>query len=153
MKNTSPLSIALRLGSVDEVREVLATGVNPNHSGDFHISSNGFEQKIEILLEHGWEINRCQLVHDAKHGMGKRVEFYLDKGADPNMVDGSGQNALHKFAFLGIGAKTIQALIKAGVDCLAKDMNGDTPLELARRAKRQSAFNLLETIQSEKPVD
>lgn len=78
--------------------------------------------------------------------MGKRVEFYLEKGADPNLVDPLGQNAVHKFAALGIGAKTIQALVHAGAVYLSKDGNGDTLLDLARRAKRSSALKMLESI-------
>lgn len=53
MKNTSPLAMALRFGSGGEVREILSEGVDPNRSGDFHVSKEGFEQKIETLLEHG----------------------------------------------------------------------------------------------------
>ena len=93
MKTTSALAAALRFGSTMDVLSVLESGVDPNDSGEFHISREDFEEKIELLIRHGWDINKCQLLHDAKHGLGKRVEFYLKKGVDPNLQDAKGQNA------------------------------------------------------------
>lgn len=147
--NLSPLAKALRFESAAEVRRVLEAGADPNRSGDFHISSDGFEEKVELLLKHGWEINRCQLLHDAKHGLGKRVQFYLAKGADPTVVDSMGQNALHKFAKLGVGQSAIHALVKAGASLSAEDENGKTPMDLAKDAKRDAALKALTQLSRE----
>lgn len=140
------LGKALRFGSAVEVRRVLQSGVDPNGSEVFHLSSEDFEEKLDTLLEHGWDIGNCQLLHDAKHGFGKRVEAYLTRGADANKVDGSGQNALHKFAALGIGRSAIRALVRAGANPRLEDRDGDTPLDLAQRAKRKVAADTLREI-------
>lgn len=139
----SPLAHELRLGSADSVRRALASGADPNTSGSFHISSTDFEEKLEVLVTHGWDIDNCQLVHDAKHGLGKRVEAYLKRGANPKVVDERGQTALHKFAKLGIGRDAIIALLQAGADVDARDLDGNTPLDLAERSKRKTAQQVL----------
>lgn len=142
----SPLASALRFGSIKDVCDLLISGENPNGLGDFHISSDSFEQKVDALIEAGWEIDRCQLLHDAKHGLGKRVEVYLERGANPNAADSTGQTALHKFAALGIGKSAICALLEAGADISAKDERGRTPLDLAKDAKKDVAFKTLSAL-------
>ena len=147
----SPLAQALRFGGLQDVLSILRRGVDPNAAGDFHLSAEDFESKLDALMAHGWEIDRCQLLHDAKHGLGQRVIAYLDRGADPNTVDANGQTALHKFAVAGIGKAAIEALVAAGAAIDAKDAEGNTPLDLARYAKRQSAYRALCALTESRP--
>ena len=78
------LAHELRFGTLDSVLKVLTeSNIDPNTCGVFHLSKVDFEAKLDALLEHGWDIDRCSLLHDAKHGFGQRVELYLRRGANP----------------------------------------------------------------------
>ncbi len=79
------------------------------------------------------------MLHDANHAHGARVRIWLSYGADPNAKRADGRTALHLFARRGVGSEAIRALIKAGADINARDNEGNAHLDLAVRAKRQSA--------------
>ena len=102
----------------------------------------------KLLLDHGWDINeapggRTLLHHDANHGHGSKVRILLEHGADPNIKNGRGQTAVHLIAARGVGQEAIHALVKSGADINVRDNEGNTPLDLARRAKRPTAAHVL----------
>lgn len=113
--NDSQLAASLRLGGIDEVRQLLKEGEDPNACGDFHISKADFEEKLDALIAHGWEINRCQLLHDAKHGFAGRVGHYLRRGADPELLDHDGNSPLD-LAVVAKRKTALKVLIKLSRD-------------------------------------
>lgn len=140
----SPLTLQLRFGEVDAVRFLLERGADPNFGIGGHMPSATMRDRIELMLEHGWDIDRGELLHDANHGHGARVRMWVELGADPNACNENGQTALHLLASRGVGRDAIDALLKAGADPVIRDRNGDTAIDLAQRATRQSAAAALE---------
>ena len=143
----SPLSLQLRFGTVDGVRFLLEQGANPNNASRGHMPTDSMVELITLLLDHGWDINNGQMLHDAKHGHGSRIQVWLRFGADPNSRNDSGQTALHLIAATGRGRDAIQALVAAGADIDARDNDGRTPLDWARDASRQTAADELMALQ------
>ena len=139
----SPISIQLRFGSINGVRFLLEHGANPNNGARGHMPTDSMVELIALLLDHGWDINNGQLLHDANHGHGNRVQTWLEFGADPNSCNENGQSTLHLIAASGVGRDAIRTLVAAGADINARDNDGQTPLDLARGASRQIAMNEL----------
>ena len=139
----SPLSMQLRFGTIKGVRFLLEAGVNPNHGTGGHVPSHSMAECIELLLAHGWDINNGEMLHDANHGHGKRIETWLRYGANPNSKNQNGQTALHLIAARGKGRDTISKLVEAGADLNARDNHGNRPLDLALRAASQVASKQL----------
>ena len=138
-RGESPLSMQLRFGRIEGVRFLLERGANPNNGRSGIMPSDTMTDLVELLLEHGWDINNNEMLHDANHAHGSRVRIWLSYGADPNAKREDGQTALHLFAMRGTGREAIRALVKAGADINARNDEGNTPLDLAKLAKRLTA--------------
>ena len=136
----------IRFGTVEGVRFLLERGAHPNVGRGGHMRTAIMPECIELLLKYGWDINRGQLLHDANHGHGARVVTWLQYGADPNATTEQAQTALHLFAARGAGRDAIRALAAAGADLTARDQAGQTPLDLARQAKRRAAEETLRAL-------
>ncbi|MCA3121416.1 MAG: hypothetical protein ING90_02125 [Rhodocyclaceae bacterium] len=61
------------------------------------------------------------------------VSLFLKRGASVSAIDASRSTALHMAAQRG-NAPVIAVLLKAGADSMAKDIRGDTPIDLARNS-------------------
>ena len=98
-------------------------------------------ERIQLLLAHNWDIAHSHqlMLHDANHGHGERVKIWIEFGANPNATNDIGQTALHLFAARGTGRDAIRALVNAGSDIHATDHEGQTALDLATKATRQTA--------------
>lgn len=130
----------VRFGSVEAVRFLLKRGADPNACTQMHMPSENMLILLQLLIDHGWDTQRGnQLLHDANHGHGKRVCIWLDHGVDPNLRNQAGQTALHMLAAKGTGREAIRALADAGAELNLRDNNGQTPLDLALSAKRETA--------------
>ena len=140
-RGESPLTMQLRFGTIHGVRFLLEQGVNVNHGHGGHMPSKTMVPMIELLLQHGWDINRGQLLHDANHGHGQRVRTWLKYGANPNATRPDGRTALHLLAARGTGREAIRELVEAGANIDALDKLGNTPLDLARQATHKTAAN------------
>ena len=138
-RGESPLTMQLRFGTVEGARFLLENGVNANNGVGGHMPSASMEELIELLLAHGWDINNGQMLHDAKHGHGNRVQTWLQHGADANLRNSSGQTALHLIAMRGTGRDVIRSLIKSGAQIDALDDNGHSALDLATEATQNAA--------------
>ncbi|MBT5873147.1 MAG: hypothetical protein HOH43_06980 [Candidatus Latescibacteria bacterium] len=142
-RGESPVGMQLRFGTIEGAELLLEAGADPNNGIGAHMPSRSLEPMIELLLRHGWDINRGQMLHDANHGHGVRVMTWLKYGADPNSVNELGETALHLFAKRGTGRKAIEALITGGANTALRDGEGQTPLDVARKAKQNAAARAL----------
>jgi len=142
----SPLTMQVRYGSVEGVKFLLDSGVNPNIGGGFHMRSRDMVDIIELLVSHGWIVDDQLMLHDANHGYGTRVQLWLKYGADPNAKNRDGRTALHLFAVSGKGRDVIRSLVNAGAEVNVRDAHGLTPLQLARSAPWKSAREVLQEL-------
>ena len=142
-RGESPLTMQMRFGAVAGLKFLLEHGADPNRGVGGYMPSSEMSEMIELLLAHGWEINRGQLLHDANHGHGARIITWLKYGANPRAANEQGQTALHLLAARGTGREAIHALAAAGADIQQPDAAGRTPLQLARKAKRRAAARAL----------
>lgn len=145
-RGESPLAMQLRFGTTDGVRLLLDRGADPNKAMGGHMPTQSMVAMIELLLAHGWDINNGQLLHDANHGHGSRVQTWLRYGADPTKRDNGGRTALHLIAARGTGREALRALVDAGADINAIDEEGRSPLDLARLARSPVAARELVTL-------
>ena len=140
----TPLCLKLRAGDTTAVRFLLEQGADPNRGPLKFMPSASMREMTALLIERGWDINqgageRTLLHHDASHGHGEKVRILLDFGADPNSRDAADWTPLHVLAVRGTGGNAIRALTLAGADLEARNENGNTPLDLARKAKQRTA--------------
>jgi len=142
-RGESPLTMQLRFGTVPGVRFLLENGANVNNGVGGHMPSHQMDELIELLVAYGWDINNGQLLHDASHGHGTRVQTWLRHGADPNCRNSAGQTALHLIAARGNGREAIRALVEFGADINGRDEQGISALDLARKAKSDVAMQAL----------
>ena len=142
----SRLTMQFRYGLVDGARFLLERGVNPNHGLSAHLPSDTMAARIELLLKHGWDINRGQLLHGANHGHGCRVQTWLKYGADPKIADANDQTALHFLAARGTCRDAIHTLVEGEANIGATNADGDTPLDLALKAGKQVAAEMLRNL-------
>ncbi|MGI9244313.1 MAG: ankyrin repeat domain-containing protein [Verrucomicrobiales bacterium] len=139
----SALAMQCRFGSVAGLRLLLAHGADPNLGQPGHPPSGTMEERIGLLLAHGWKLDSRLMLHDAKHGHGERVRVWLSHGADPNAQMDDGRTALHLFAGTGKGEQAIRSLVAAGAQIDVVDPAGNTPLDIARQAACESAARTL----------
>ena len=86
----------------------------------------------------GWPLN-----HQAGHGRMKGVATLLELGADPNPQDEQGNTPMHRLAQRGTGREFARLLLKHGADLSIKNVKGETPLDLAAKAKQPALLNFL----------
>ena len=111
-----------------------------------------FDTLVKGFLAKGWDINARQkhrhgmwapLHWVAQRGLTDGIACLLANGADPNVTDDKGRTPLHIIAQKGIGKNQVQLLIEHGGDISRRDADGKTPLDYARKAKKQSVTNFI----------
>jgi len=102
------LLFAARVGDFESAKLLVAAGANVNDADAWGVSAT-------VLAAHS--------------GFGEMVEFFLDKGADPNMA-AAGFSALHA-AIMRRDEKTVKALLAHGADA-------NTPLKTWTPTRRDS---------------
>ena len=110
------------------------------------------DRLVKLFLEQGLNINaRQQHRHGmwaplhwlAQRGLTHGISCLLQNGANPNMIDDQGRTPMHIIAQKGIGQNQIQLLMEHGGDISIRDIEGKTPLDYARKAKRKGLANFL----------
>jgi ankyrin repeat protein len=119
------LQLATSFTSSDRVRILIKAGADPN-------SSNNFGGKVKngpIAL-----IHLTPLMLAASHGEGDAVSALIQAGAHVNDADIRKMNPLMlAIATDHANPDTVAKLIEAGADINAKDQNGETALDWARK--------------------
>lgn len=165
-----PTNDDLKSGDLAVIRAALDAGIGPNAfvGGDaddrralaIHCFGGRTEAAI-LLLDRGADPNlgreatgETPLHHaTARSQRFEIIELLLARGADPNRKatvgipslqfnDGRtvrGETPLHRAAAY-TEIDVIRLLLDAGADKLAQDVNGETPLAWAKRAKRDAAI-------------
>ncbi len=111
-----------------------------------------FDALVKGFLAKGRDINARQkhrhgmwtpLHWVTQRGLTDGIACLLANGADPNVMDDKGRTPLHIIAQKGIGKNQVQLLIEHGGDLSRRDADGKTPLDYARKAKKQSVANFI----------
>ena len=122
-------------GNVEEVRQLLSSGVNPNCENAFSASPldcatcNGHKEVAKVLLNAGANPNTIVLVGIGHWEMVK-LKILLDAGADPNKVGYRGEPPLHRAAYFG-KIEMVKLLLGGGADPNKVSADGKTPLHRA----------------------
>ena len=141
-------------GNVEEVKELLKKGANPNvreKDGDtpLHVAARkGSVDVVELLLKHGADPNILDkygwtpLHNAAREGHVEVVKLLLEHGADPNIQDEYGDTPLHDAVFKG-HVNVVELLLKHGADPNIQNKYGWTPLHAAASEGRVEVVKLL----------
>lgn len=104
----------------------------------------------ELFLSFGADVNAEEspgvpLLHSRIHWNLPGVCLWLlKKGANPNAKGKGGDTSLHVAARKGINLKVIEALVEQGGTLMAKNDEGETPVDIARTAKKRKIVEILE---------
>ena len=136
------------------VRELLATGADPNVGDDYgnttlHWASwNGHEACVRVLIAAGADPNAVNVdgntpLHRAAFGGHEAcVRVLIAAGADPNAVNVGGNMPLHRTA-LGGHEACVRVLIAAGADPNAVNNLRQTPLQIAVKKGHRECAKIL----------
>jgi hypothetical protein len=133
--------IQMEAGNLDQAKEWLAAGLDPNYQGD-RIGSGlmvaaweGNIALMELFLAKGANINlknsigETALMHAAWKGQTKAMQWLLDRGAEVNQGDMQ-WSALHYAVFAG-HRELAKTLVARGADVNARSTNGSSVLMMA----------------------
>ena len=150
-----PLVRAVGENDIEEVRRLIATGVDVNAREEVDRTTplmvavqNGSLEMARLLLDFGAKINArnsekqtalMQLDEDATREL---VELLIDNGAKVDLKDEDGTTALI-FAANWANADVLAELIRAGANVDEKDNEGDTPLIRAAYSDDQERVRVL----------
>jgi ankyrin repeat protein len=101
---------------------------------------NGAYELAEAALAHGAQPDRATangkpLLNDLiRWGQFRQAYWLLERGASPNLPDGSGWTAVHQAASRG-NENALRAVLKAGGDATRRDQSGRSPRDLATKSK------------------
>jgi ankyrin repeat protein len=137
----SPLMYAAALGSVESVRILLESGVDPNSANDFAATPlmwcAGDAAKVRLLLAKGAHANSRSnlgrtplLIAAAYDGATEAARLLIEKGADVNARDKNGVSVLEQAASTN-NIEVARVLIARGAKVNNIDEGGFTPLMAA----------------------
>lgn len=110
------------------IKKMLDDGFNPNYkradqtSNLFHAVRGGDNNSIELLLEHGADLNEPSLLATCPSVF--TTELLLAAGSNPNNKNSDGKTALHNAVKDGNCAK-VELLLRYGTDSLLTDNDGN----------------------------
>ncbi len=113
----------------------------------FPASYNGDTQMLNLLHRFKATLDpvafngSTPLFHSVKHGSYEALPWLLEKGADPNFVNPTGDPVLHEAVRVGASPWVLESLIKHGADLDKRNAKGETAL--AQRLKQFKALAVL----------
>ena len=117
------------------------------------LNSLGTPANRKAVLNTNSDGSQLPLHAAALRGNGKMVRLLLDKGADANARNISEETPLHYAAMYGPSFTSGNARIlveEGGADIDAKDRDGKTPLDIARKEENRSVERYLEELLKER---
>lgn len=136
----TPLTCAAQNGHYGNMEILLEKGVNVHdrnsigYNALFYATKKGFTDIAKLLLSSGCDVNARARIRDTPLtiasgivGNKQMVEFLLRSGANINMADRQGRQAIHHAA----DAEIIDSLLDAGAAIESRDLYGLTPLLFA----------------------
>lgn len=151
-----PLHFAASLGNVEVVSYVLENNLGNKNARDkdgktplmWVVSSNGSEELMEALIDHGADVNMqdffggTALFYAASLGLEDHVRLLLENGAHTEIANMDGVTPLHA-ASVGGHAEVVELLLQYGAFVNAGDDEEDRPLHYAIREGHQEIVKLL----------
>jgi ankyrin repeat protein len=146
----TPLHYAARSENVSEgiIELLVGRGADinaKNNNGQTPIDvAAGFFRRdtVTLFVANGAEISNIYVA--AYVGDAAKVKAFIEKGADINAKDLSGDTPLHYAAKSeSAGKDIVELLITNGADVNAKNNEGKTPLDIALQRKREDIARLL----------
>ena len=113
-----------------------------------HAAHGGAVEIVEILLEHGFEVDRpdrdgrTPLHHAVMKSHAAATRLLLERGADARRADAAGRTPVHVSAEIE-STELLELLLARPVDLDRADARGDTPLHLAAAWGRVDNTRLL----------
>ena len=136
------MDVAFNFDQLETAKLLKRRGYTPS------ISMGGSDEWIRWAVGQGANVNGPRndgwpLNHQAGHGRMKGVATLLELGADPNPQDEQGNTPMHRLAQRGTGREFARLLLEHGADLSIKNVKGETPLDLAAKAKQPALLNFL----------
>ena len=152
----TPLFTAARKGFAQSLAALIEMGADPDITNKFGLhplhaaaAGTGEAHGVWALLEYGTDINIASnegftpLHVAAKAGNVPAAKALLVSGADPNVTDSVGQTPLYP-AILNETEEMLKVLLSNGATLSQTAYNGDSPVDVARKAgKHKLAIDLL----------
>ena len=145
---------AVRESKLEDVKNLLDSGVNPNIENTqgktplYWAAFNKNDKIVKLLLNKGADPNRADmegispLYWAAYTKNNKILELLLAKGADPNIEDEEGKTPLYWAAFTG-NSEATKILLQYGANPNKPDIKGDTPLSIAEKFNKKNIVKLI----------
>lgn len=157
LKNVTPLMHTCWTGGDPNLFDLLIErSAKPSYQalwaavGHFQRHGQGHYELASKLLKLGLDINhndgRTLLHAFAAHEDDRGVTWLLEHGADVMQTSTDGSTPLHTAAKRNSGIKVIKRLLSAGASVLAVDLQGLTPIDVARQKGRQKSVDVLNTL-------
>jgi cytohesin len=153
---STPLHQAVNAGDIERVKSLLSKGVDVNAKDEQGQTALHVAGRLDItllLVANGADLDardkqrRTALFYAAMtHGRIGVLQQLLALGADPNIVDASGETPLHHAVKVGApgGWSIVSELVAKGADINAKNNDGRTPAHV--KAARRKGVRLDELI-------
>lgn len=143
-------------GHLDIVRHLIKCGADVNYKnaiGEPLLMTavvRGHQEMVELLLRHGANVNATQagqtsLMRAIHKGFTDIALLLMESGADIHMKDFGKRTALWFAAKLG-NATLVKALTEKGADPKVADVNGDSPIGMAKRERHKEVWEFLSRI-------
>lgn len=145
---------AVRQSKLEDVKNLLDSGVNPNIENMqgktplYWAAFNKNDKIVKLLLNKGADPNRADMegispLYWAAYTQNNKIlELLLAKGADPNIEDKEGKTPLYWAAFTGNSGAT-KILLQYGANPNKPDIKGNTPLSIAEKFNKKDIVKLI----------
>ena len=155
-----PLYYASVANDLAEVERLLKAGADPNDGESaYHAAEKNHRAVIDLLIRYGCDISGPHAVYgntplfflcgfgDDDHGQAgwhQGVAYLLERGADPNVPSGEGDDTpLHQVATSPGAIATLTLLIDRGADPARRNKHGIAPYQVAVRSGNMAAADVL----------